>query len=464
MVNDITAQKGLLSKLVSTLEAVVPYSDALYSEHRTSGFVKDSTGIEMHADADVGVKIRAFDGRKFHEICIHGWQPDILQKEVQLLARKLKEDIPSKKITLQVDKKRVDKDFSTEPEEDFRDVSMEDKATLMENLHKKVSGDKAFIECQIALRETEEHKIFVNKFKRLSSSWTGCSLTVIPIVKTDDGTTRSEFFRRFRSGFEAARVPEENLDAFLERAKKLAKAKRIEPGAYTCVLSPIVSGLLAHESFGHGMESDTIAHGRAKAAEYLGKRIAPAKVTIVEDPSIDGAHGSLFFDDEGMLPQPVNLVERGIVRDPITEILSGSAGGFRRSANGRAEAFDRKVYARMTNTFFASGKDTPEKMIKSVKNGIYIHQGSAGMEDPKGWGVQISGLLCERIKNGKLTGEIYDEVTMGGYLPDILKNIKAVGKDFEIQDDAGFCGKGHKEWVRVASGGPHLLIEKVELS
>jgi len=95
---------------------------------------------------------------------------------------------------------------------------------------------------------------------------------------------------------------------------------------------------------------------------------------------------------------------------------------------------------------------------------MYLHHSSSGMEDPKGWGVQIAGVLCERIKNGKLTGELFYESTISGYLPTLLNNIVGVGKEFQIQDDAGFCGKGHKEYVRVSSGGPHLSIKEVDLS
>jgi TldD protein len=84
------------------------------------------------------------------------------------------------------------------------------------------------------------------------------------------------------------------------------------------------------------------------------------------------------------------------------------------------------------------------------------------MEDPKGWGIQIQGILAERIQNGKLTGELFTNITMTGYLPTILNNIKMIANDLEVKG-TGRCGKQHKEWVRVSEGGPHMLIEEVEL-
>ena len=48
-----------------------------------------------------------------------------------------------------------------------------------------------------------------------------------------------------------------------------------------------------------------------------------------------------------------------------------------------------------------------------------------------------------------------------GYVPDVLKSITMVSDDFKVSG-SGYCGKGHKEWVRVSDGGPHLKA-KVKL-
>jgi TldD protein len=164
-----------------------------------------------------------------------------------------------------------------------------------------------------------------------------------------------------------------------------------------------------------------------------------------------------------MIAKPTYLIRKGVVNRPITELYSASGGKFPRSANARAESFDHKIYARMSNTYFDKGKYSLSEMMSKMKEGMFLHYSSGGMEDPKGWGVQIQGIVAERIKDGKLTGEMFYEVGMTGYLPDMLSNIKMVGKDVEIPG-AGRCGKGHKEWVRVSEGGPHMLVEDVNLS
>jgi TldD protein len=54
--------------------------------------------------------------------------------------------------------------------------------------------------------------------------------------------------------------------------------------------------------------------------------------------------------------------------------------------------------------------------------------------------------------------EIYTPVIMTGFVPDILKSISMVGNDLVISG-SGYCGKGHKEWVKNTTGGPHLKFK-----
>jgi TldD protein len=112
----------------------------------------------------------------------------------------------------------------------------------------------------------------------------------------------------------------------------------------------------------------------------------------------------------------------------------------------------------MTNTFFENGTHTKEEMIASIKDGIYLRHATNGMEDPQAWGIQVEGLWGQKIKNGKLTDEVFSPIIMTGFVPDLLKSITMVGNDKDISG-LGMCGKGHKEWVKNTTGGPHLKMK-----
>ena len=66
-----------------------------------------------------------------------------------------------------------------------------------------------------------------------------------------------------------------------------------------------------------------------------------------------------------------------------------------------------------------------------------------------------ASLVDLHIVDGKLTGKVITPVVMTGYVPDLLGSISMVSGDREVFGN-GMCGKGHKEWVKVADGGPYL--------
>jgi TldD protein len=241
-------------------------------------------------------------------------------------------------------------------------------------------------------------------------------------------------------------------------AERLLTAKRLEPGFSTVVTDPEWSGMLAHEAFGHGTETDMYLKDRAKGREYMGKRVASPITSLDDDPTFPGQAATFYFDHEGAPARRNAIIENGILTHGMTDYYSAHHLGYERSANGRRESWERKAYARMTNTFFRPGKSKPAEIIASVEDGYYLRYPSNGMEDPQGWGIQCEGLWAERIKKGKLTGEVCSPVILTGFVPDILQSISMVGDDLEISG-LGYCGKGHKEIVKNTMGGPHLKFE-----
>jgi TldD protein len=96
-------------------------------------------------------------------------------------------------------------------------------------------------------------------------------------------------------------------------------------------------------------------------------------------------------------------------------------------------------------------------MLAGLERGIYLRQAESGMEDPMGWGIQVTAHYGEEYVDGAPTGKLFAPIGISGYVPDLLQSINAIGTDMKL--DSGMCGKGHKEMVPVASGGPHLRMK-----
>ena len=109
----------------------------------------------------------------------------------------------------------------------------------------------------------------------------------------------------------------------------------------------------------------------------------------------------------------------------------------------------------MTNTWFEGGESTPEEMIASIPYGFLLENPRSGMEDPKNWGIQCMVNIAREIRDGRLTGRIFSPIVLTGYVPDLLKSISMMSKEVSL-GGGGYCGKGHKEWVKVSDGGPYI--------
>ncbi len=308
---------------------------------------------------------------------------------------------------------------------------------------------------RVTVQSTHISKMFLTANRDLRQSYVYSEATVIPIVsdgkKTDFGYSGvsdlcgPELFKELRGC----------VDAGMKQALDSLHASPVEPGEYTIITSPEVTGLIAHEAFGHGVEMDQFVKGRALGAQYIGKRVGSDLVTMHE-----GALGakdvtSYAFDDEGVLAGDVTEIENGILKTGICDSLAALRLGVKPTGNGKRQNFEHKVYTRMTNTMFDSGNSKLEDMIRSVDYGFLLEGMESGMEDPKHWGIQCIVKLGREIKDGRLTGKVVAPVIMTGYVPDLLGSISMISDDRECFGN-GACGKGHKEWVKVADGGPYL--------
>jgi len=256
-------------------------------------------------------------------------------------------------------------------------------------------------------------------------------------------------------GLEAIDALESKAGELGAELRDLLGAGKIEPGEYDVILNPDVSGTLAHEAFGHGVETDMFVKRRARAAEYIGRRVASPIVNMFDGAAGVAQTGSFLFDDEGVLGAKTQVIRDGILIGGISDALSAMRLGFSPTGNGRRQAYDRKAYARMTNTYFSPGSSSLGEMLAAIEEGWYLEQLDSGMEDPKNWGIELKVRIGREIKKGEFTGRVASPVVCSGYVPEVLSSIDMISGDLELRG-SGMCGKGHKEYVKVSAGGPYI--------
>jgi TldD protein len=460
---------GFLRDVVADMERTVPYASALVSS--ADGVrvnLRDGEQQADRTDPRSGVVLTASNGQFLEEEAT----AEMTEDAVRAAAKRLVERASSRthrvnstgdsavgttgSAPLMIEPgEALDDHFTSEVEIDPNRYTLAEKLERYEALRQKLRTlDPRIIQATLRYTDGVESKLFVNRTKFVSQQIT--RVQVFLTVFVSDGQQRRYDWHSVggTGGLELVEVGEAELSEMRDTALMLLEAKPVPPGTYDVVTDNGVTGVLAHEAFGHGVETDMFLKERARGAEYVGKRVGSDLVTIVDDPSIPGAYGSYFVDDEGELASPTYIIRDGILQRGLTDLYSSTRLGLPRSANGRRESFERKAYARMSNTFFDNGTSTREQVLESLDKGLYLCRASSGMEDPKGWGIQIATHFAREYKGGKPTGTVFAPIAITGYVPDLLNDVTLVGNDFHLHP--GGCGKGWKEYVVVSDGGPHL--------
>ena len=318
-----------------------------------------------------------------------------------------------------------------------------------------VAAGEHAIDCRLRGQSTHVCKLFLTANRDMRQSYV-YSEGMVAVIAVKDGAVK--FGYESVSGREGPEIFEklgEKVERVAKNAEELLSSERIEPGEYEVIVSPEVSGLIAHEAFGHGVEMDMFVKNRALGAQYIGKRVGSDLVTMHEGAKPEIQVASYAFDDEGVLAHDTVEIRNGILKTGVCDALAALRLGVEPTGNGKRENFEHKVYTRMTNTVFESGDSTLEEMVATVKYGYLLKGMQSGMEDPKHWGIQCIIDRGYEIRDGKLTGKVVSPIVMTGYVPELLGSISMLSRDHELFGSGG-CGKGHKEWVKVSDGGPYM--------
>ena len=289
-------------------------------------------------------------------------------------------------------------------------------AELTEISNLAMEKGEGLIDARLNAQSTHISKMFLTKNRDLRQSYVYSEGNLIPIAVKDGRNSYTNTGVSGRVGPELFKQLREKVDDALKVVGELLLAERIEPGEYDIITSPEVSGLIAHEAFGHGVEMDMFVKGRALGAEYIGKRVGSDLVTMHEGALCATNVTTYAFDDEGTPAGDVVEIDHGILKTGICDALAAKRLGTKPTGNGKRQNFEHKVYTRMTNTVFDSGNDNLDDMIASIDHGYLLCGMRSGMEDPKHWGIQCIIERGYEIKDGKMTGKIVAPIVMTGYV------------------------------------------------
>lgn len=460
----LMSQTQTLSRLVTELSRYFPYVSVLGIDSVGKQYAVQKVSIQVGESrwTERGFVIRVYHDSIYSEFSFNEIPSGDLDHFIQEIRSRVQVPLEPGPLGIHVarypliEEEPLAKSFYGEARKLPQQVSAEEKVTRMTALHQKgFALSKWSVDFRVRYEEVHVSKIFISTAKRLEQSYVWSQGYFIPIVRREGNTRYCYGSFSGLKGPELLDEMEPAVAKVITQAEKLLDAKAVPPGEYDVICAPEVSGLIAHEAFGHGVEMDMFVKNRAKAREYLGKPVGSKLVTMHDGAAAAHQVSSYLFDDEGVLAKDTVVIDQGILKAGISDRLSALRLGTEPTGNGKRESYERKAYARMTNTFFSPGQDNLPEMIASIRHGYLLEGMMSGMEDPKNWGIQCMVLQGEEIVDGKLTGNLVSPVIMTGYVPEVLSAVTMVSEKAELFG-SGACGKGHKEFVKVSDGGPYI--------
>lgn len=453
----LKSKKKIIYQLIDILQKKYDYVSILGTDVSGVNISVDnrSTLVVPSSTTDCGFVIKVYHDGFYSEYATNEISESKLEKIVADIETLTKQSFQAQTIQVPVLKEeKLVKSFNRKPK--GKSYTTEEIISILKAYVSEAMNEIQYVvNVRTAIENLEISKMFISADKDLEQYYTWSNPRTFVLVRRE-GNTKYAY-----DGFGSNNIHQNLLNLYkaIQEAGKLAvellDSTLPIPGYYDVITDPSISGLIAHEAFGHGVEMDMFVKDRALAKEYVGKQVASPLVNMHDGAAAVYSVASYFFDDDGVLAQDTKIIDKGILKQGISDALSALELQTSPTGNGRRESYKRKAYTRMTNTFFESGEAKLKDMIKSISYGYYIATTNNGMEDPKNWGIQCTAHYGREIVDGKFSGKIISPVVMSGYVIDLLNSISAVSKDFKVIG-SGMCGKGHKEWVRVSDGGPYM--------
>jgi len=315
--------------------------------------------------------------------------------------------------------------------------------------------DKRIVKVRVFVSDTEGHVLIANSYGRLVEDYRPMTTAYCTCVAEDKGR-REENYHSVgkRRGFE------QYDDALMTELGETAARKAVilfdaappPAGEYPVVLAPGLSGILLHEAMGHGFEADFNRKGISVYTGRIGQKVAPEFVTIADDGTLPNERGSVNVDDEGSPTERTVLVENGVLKSYLHDLISAKHFGVATTGNGRRESYKYPPVPRMRNTYMLNGPHDPEEILRSVKKGIYAETFTNGQVNIGAGDFSFYLKNGYLIEDGKL-GRPVKDANLIGFGPKVLEQVQMVGNDLMLDEGAGTCGKDGQR-VPVGMGLP----------
>ncbi len=221
----------------------------------------------------------------------------------------------------------------------------------------------------------------------------------------------------------------------------------VRTGYYPVLFSPEALGLLL-ESIEIAANGKTLYKGISVLSDKLGREITSPSFSLTDDPKLENGLGSYPFDDEGILPQTLPIIEKGVFKNFIYDLTTAKRLNTKSTGHG-SRSTGSLPSPSFSNLIIGTGSSSFEEMISSIKYGLFVCDFlGGGMSNMLAGDFSVNVALGYLVENGQIKGRVKDTMLTGNAY-DLLKAIEAVES------------RTHKKGSLYA---PHILFSSVSIT
>ena len=431
----------------------------LFLEHTIDNSLRMASGEVGNADTLIthGASVRILKGQQE----VFGYVNDWSVASLKALAKKLRSSIKApERVEVEEFKKEEKRDI-VNPVKLAHKVTNKAKVSLLNKVSKAAKAySKEVSQVMASLTDKEQNILVCNSkgvFTTDIRSNTRLGLVVIAGVGANMQSVSDSIGGN--AGYEL--FNDYDLKEFATDVAKaavtMAHADEMVGGTMTVVVHNGFGGVLLHEACVHSLEATSVAKGASVFCGKLGQKIASDCVTAIDDGTRPNQWGSLNYDDEGHPTQKNVLIENGILKSYLVDYRNSRIMNHPVTGSGRRQNYTYSPTSRMTNTFFAPGKDKFEDIIKATKYGLFAKRMGGGSVNPATGEFNFAVSEGYLIEDGKITKPVRG-ATLVGSGAQILMNIDMISDNLSFGH--GMCGSASGS-IPTDVGEPTIRVQNI---
>ncbi|MHA1345339.1 MAG: TldD/PmbA family protein [Candidatus Heimdallarchaeaceae archaeon] len=157
-----------------------------------------------------------------------------------------------------------------------------------------------------------------------------------------------------------------------KRAVNMLGSQKIESATLPILLDPDGSMGTIAPIISSGINAFNVFNRTAYFVDKIGDAIASDNLTITDDPFYPGGVDSSAFDDEGVIPNKLELVKDGILNTYITDSYTAPLVGLENTGHASRGSFATRPKPSTYSLDIKAGETAKDTLLEDLKEGILL--------------------------------------------------------------------------------------------